>query len=85
MGQFFHNKSGSQEDNRPQFLFVLTYFVVTNDARTLEFCYPVDLYYQGSKSSDAESMGAAGSSLTASSHVDIVSRKTNTLYLYIAL
>ena len=25
---------------RPQFLVVLTYFLVAEDARTLEFCYP---------------------------------------------
>ena len=25
---------------RPQFLVVLTYFVVAEDTRTLEFCYP---------------------------------------------
>ena len=25
---------------RPQFLVVLTYFLVADDARTLEFCYP---------------------------------------------
>ena len=27
---------------RPQFLVILTYFLVAEDARTLEFCYPVN-------------------------------------------
>ena len=41
MGQFFHKKSGSQEDNQASTLVVLTYFSVVEDTGTLEFCYPV--------------------------------------------
>ena len=47
-GSILSQKSGSQEDNqaamidcRPQCLVVLTYLLVAEDVRTLEFCYPV--------------------------------------------
>ena len=35
-----HKNLVVRRTTRPQFLVVLTYFLVAEDARTLEFCYP---------------------------------------------
>ena len=37
------NKSGSQENNQASIFSSLTHFLVAEDTRTLEFCYP-DIY-----------------------------------------
>ena len=43
MGQFFHKKSGSQEDNQASFLGCPhLFFCFAEEARTLEFCFPAE-------------------------------------------
>ena len=46
MGQFFHKNLVVRRTTGPQFLVVLTYFLVAKDARTLEFCYPVYIHLE---------------------------------------